>query len=152
MLVEEKVKAIVEGKINELGYDLYQVTYRSGKNATLTIVVDRLEPISLEDIVFVSETISKLLDEDDPTSEPYTLDVSCLGAEKPIAIEKIGDYVGRYVNLHLKTPYKGENYVEGTLLGIEQEEVRLQIRQKARKVMIAFPYGDVDKARLAIEF
>lgn len=152
MLVEEKVRSIVEGRLKEEGYELYEVTYHPGKNASLQVIVDRVSPISLEEIVNVSNLISSLLDENDPTDEPYTLDVSSLGAEKPIAINRLEEYVGRYVNLHLKTPYKGENYLEGTLVGIAEGNVSLQIRQKQRKVIISFPYGDVDKARLAIEF
>ena len=152
MLVEEKVRSIVESKLKEEGYELYEVSYRPGKNASLQITVDRVSPISLEEIVNVSNLISAWLDESDPIEEPYTLDVSSLGAEKPIAIERMGEYAGRYVNLHLKTPYKGENYLEGTLIEIKDGNVSLQVRQKQRKVIISFPYGDVDKARLAIEF
>ena len=152
MLVEEKIRSIVEDRLIQEGFELHEVSFKPGKNASLQIIVDRVSPISLEEIVHVSELVSSLLDENDPIAEPYTLDVSSLGAEKPIAIERLPEYVGRYVNLHLKTPYKGENYVEGTLIQIQEGNVDLQIRQKARKVIITFPYGDVDKARLAIEF
>ena len=152
MLVEEKVRNIVEAKLLEEGYELVSVAYKSGKNANMQIVVDRVKPISLEEIVHVSELVSSLLDQDDPTNEPYTLDVSSLGAEKPIEVARLEEYVGRYVNLHLKTPYKGENYVEGTLIQIKEGNVELQIKVKTKRPIISFPYGDVDKARLAIEF
>ena len=152
MLIEEKIIAILGPRLLEQGYEIAQAHFKSGKNACLQVVVDRVEPISLEEIVKVSETISSLLDETDPIDEPYTLDVSSLGAEKPIALERLGEYAGRYVNLHLSHPYKGENIVEGTLLSIQEGMVELQVQIKSKKKSITFPVGDVDKARLAIEF
>ncbi len=151
-MVEDKIKSIITTKLLEEGYELYSVHYKPGKNASLQITVDRVAPISLEEIVHVSELVSSLLDEEDPIQEPYTLDVSSLGAEKPIDPSRLGEYVGRYVNLHLSTPYKGENYVEGTLIQIEDGQVQLQVKAKTRKLIYAFPSSDVDKARLAIEF
>ena len=152
MLVEDKIKSIVETRLCQEGYELYSVHYKPGKNATLQIIVDRVAPISLEEIVHVSELVSNALDENDPIQEPYTLDVSSLGAEKPIDPSRLGEYAGRYVNLHLSHPYKGENYVEGTLIQIKDGMVELQVKAKAKKLTIAFPAADVDKARLAIEF
>lgn len=152
MLVEDKIRSIVETKLNEEGYELYSVHYKPGKNASLQVIVDRVAPISLEEIVHVSELVSSLLDQEDPIQEPYTLDVSSLGAEKPIEPSRLGEYVGRYVNLHLTKPYKGENYVEGTLIQIIDGTVELQVKAKTRKLIYAFPSSDVDKARLAIEF
>lgn len=151
-MVEDKIKSIITTKLLEEGYELYSVHYKPGKNASLQITVDRVAPISLEEIVHVSELVSSLLDQEDPIQEPYTLDVSSLGAEKPIDPSRLGEYVGRYVNLHLSTPYNGENYVEGTLIQIEDGQVQLQVKAKTRKLIYAFPSSDVDKARLAIEF
>lgn len=151
-LVEEKIKEILKETLLEKGFDLYEVRYKSGKNATLNVVVDRVEPISLEDIVSLSELISASLDEADPIAEAYTLDVSSLGAEKPIPIEKLPSYVGRYVNLHLVHPVNGENILEGTLASIVDGVVSMEIKVKTRKKVLTFPLVDVDRARLAIAF
>ena len=151
-MLEERIKSILEGKLAELGYDLYQVKFKSGKNANLSIVVDRIQPISLEEIVSVSEKVSSWLDEANIIDEAYTLDVSSLGAEKPLKIEQLPSYIGHYVHLHLVHPVEGENILEGTLESIENEEVTLAIKVKTRVKHLRFPIADVDKARLAIEF
>lgn len=149
MDLEEEVIALVEKSINELGYDLYSVRYNAN---TLSIIVDRVEPISIDDIVEVTEKISALLDEADLIESAYTLDVSSLGAEKPIALDKLSQYVGRYVNLHLSNPYQGENILEGELLSIEEGLLSIAVRVKAKTKTILIPVQDVDKARLAIKF
>ena len=149
---ETRIFESLKPVLAELGYDLCEVRLSGGKDKTLSVVVDRVEPISLEDIVSVSEAVSAKLDETDPIPEAYTLDVSSLGAEKPISVERLPDYVGFYVNLHLSHPYQGENILEGTLLEIDDESLVLQIAIKAKKKSITLPRADVDKARLAIEF
>ena len=56
------------------------------------------------------------------------------------------------MNLHLSTPYKGENVLEGTITRYEDGTLFLSYMDKARKMEAAIPLKDVDKARLAIKF
>ena len=153
MQEEKKVEELLSLPLAERGYELHSVRLSRGKKeTTLSVVVDRVEPISLQDIVDISELVSGLLDKADPISGAYVLDLSSLGAEKPIALEKLPLYVGSYVNLHLSHPYKGENVLEGTLKSVEEDTLHLEIKVKARKLEALIPLKDVDKARLAIEF
>ena len=137
--------------VAELGYELKEVRLSGTKSKTLSVVVDRVDPISLEDIVLVSEKVSAYLDEADPIKDAYTLDVSSLGAEKPIELPRLSEYVGRYVNLHLSHPFKGENVLEGTLLSCDEENLTLRIKDKSLRKDIGLPRKDVDRARLAID-
>ncbi len=150
---ENKIASLLQQPLKEKGFDLYSVVYHnSSEGMKLEVVVDRVEPIGLEDIVSLSGFISDLLDESDPIQGAYTLDVSSLGAEKPIALDKLPLYIGKYVNLHLSHPYKGENILEGTLEKIEEGNLTLFYRAKGKLVQATFPEKDVDKARLAIKF
>lgn len=152
-MVKEEISKLIYNPLKEIGYDLIEVSFNKENGMdTLHIVVDKDEDISLEDIVKVSDLISMILDENDPIKEAYYLDVSSLGAEKPIDVTKLSKYVEKYVNLHLVNPYKGENYLEGTLKSVNETEVNLEIRIKANKKIITIPYKDIDKARLAIKF
>lgn len=152
-MVKEEISKLIYNPLKEIGYDLIEVSFSKENGMdTLHIVVDKDEDISLEDIVKVSDLISMILDENDPIKEAYYLDVSSLGAEKPIDVTKLNKYVEKYVNLHLVNPYKGENYLEGTLKSVNETEVNLEIRIKANKKIITIPYKDIDKARLAIKF
>ena len=149
---ETRIYELLSPLVKEQGYEIASLSLSGGKSKTLSVVVDRVEPISMEDIVALSGKISDLLDEKDPIEAAYMLDVSSLGAEKPIQPDRLGEYAGRYVNLHLSHPYKGENVLEGTLLRLEGENLVLLLKIKTRKLEAAIPLKDVDKARLAIEF
>ena len=110
------IKEGIEKKLAEISYTLYSIkSYNNKGGSVLEIIVDRDENIDLDDIVEVSNYLSPYLDEIITDDNPYTLDVSSLGAEKPIDLLKLDKYVGKYVNLHLSHPYKGENILEGDL-------------------------------------
>lgn len=148
-----KVKGALSGPLEKAGYSLYDVKLIRRKDGlTLEVTVDRDDPISLDDIVKVSDLINPILDKEDPIKGPYTLDVSSLGSEKPIALDKLERHVGKYVHLHLSHPYEGANDLEGDLLSANEEKVELGIRIKSRKKTIEIARGTIDRARLAIKF
>ena len=148
-----KVLSIIEKPLKDIGYDVISAKLSHEKNgAILSIIVDRDEAISLDDIVKVSDLINPLLDKNDPINEPYTLDISSLGIEKSIDPSKIEKYIGKFVNIHLSHPYKGKNIIEGNLLEANEDNVLLSVKEKAKKIKICIERKYIDKARLAIEF
>ena len=146
---ERALVELLQPKINELGYDLYDLSFKGG---SLLVVIDRKEPISLEEVVSVTEEVSAILDEADPIEGAYTLDLSSAGAEKKIALDKMGEYVGSYLSLHLSHPYNRENDLQGTLIAISPETIDFEIAIKARKKTIVLNRADIERARLAIKF
>ena len=83
--VEEKVESLVKSKIENIGYELYDVLYlKEGKNYILRIVIDNKDGISLEDCEKVNNEITDLLDEADYIKEQYFLEVSSPGIERTL--------------------------------------------------------------------
>lgn len=72
----EKIKNLIEQPITEKGYILDSVSYEkeAGVN-TLLVVIDKPGIIDVEDCVTVSNIVNPILDEYDPISESYVLDV-----------------------------------------------------------------------------
>lgn len=153
MIEENRIRTLLEKPLGEIGYELVDVKlFRDKSGLTLSLTVDRDEPISLEDIVKVSDLVNPLLDEADPIQGAYTLDISSLGAEKPIKLDALEKYKGKFVNIHLSHPYEGKNILEGTLLEANADSLTLVVKEKAKKKEIKIERKYVDKARLAIEF
>ena len=153
MNIEESVKNLVEKPIKALGYNEIQVKYvKEFGNWYLRILVDKDDVVDLEDIIKVNDLVSPLLDQADLIDNEYVLDVTSFGAEKPIEVSKLEKYVGKYINVHLSNPYKGENYLEGDLVDVNENEVTLSIKDKARLVKATLERKNIDKARLAIKF
>ena len=140
-------------KIAEFGYELISVNSRQEKGEhSLSIVVDRVEPIDMDAIVDISNKINKIIDEINPYDHPYTLDISSLGAEKPLKVEKLGDYTERYVHVHLINPINGENIYEGTLESVNDGFITLSYRVKTKTKVVDITKENISKIRLAIKF
>lgn len=143
----------LQSKVNSLGYDLVSVTSHKEKGELiLSVVVDKVEPIDMNMIVDLSNKLSAYLDEVDNSNESYLLDVSSLGAEKPLKVESLKDYVGRYVNVHIVNPINGENIFEGDLKEVNEDSVTISYRIKTRVKEVVILHSNIYKIRLAIKF
>ena len=148
-----KLQELVKSKLNELGYDLVSINFTGNKgDKVVAIVVDRVEPIDMNAIVELSHQLNSYFDEIDPIEDEYTLDISSLGAEKPLKVEELDKYVNRYVNVHLTNPINGENIYEGTLVEVRENDITLSYRQKTRTKTVDITKENISKIRLAIKF
>lgn len=147
------LKPLLEKKVNELGFELYSLTSKKeNKNLFLYVVIDRVEPIDLNCISKVSETLSSYLDEIDQGNEQYTLDVSSLGAEKPLRVDQLSNYVSSFVNVRLINPIDGENILEGIIEEVNKDSMVLSYRIKTRVKKVNILLCNISKIRLAIKF
>ena len=143
------LKGLIEKKVNELGYELVSLSF---SKETLSIVVDKEVEIDMDMIVTVTNALNSYLDELNPFEKAYTLDISSLGAEKPLKIEKLDAYVGKYVHVHLINPIKGENIYEGDLVNVNQDSISITYKNKTRSINLEIAKSNISKIRLAIKF
>ena len=148
-MVLNELKKLIEAKLNTLGYDLVEFAFG---NDTLTVVVDKESEIDMNMIVEVTNELNAYLDEINPFEKPYTLDLSSLGAEKPLKVERLNASVGKYVNVHLTNPIKGENIYEGDLKEVDDDKIIITYRQKTRSIDLEILKSNIYKIRLAIKF
>lgn len=148
-----ELEKLIQEKVNEFGYELVSVSTKVEKgDKVLSIVVDRVKPIDMDDIVALSHVLNEYLDEINPIETSYTLDVSSLGAEKPLKIEQLDSYLNSFVHVHLVNPIEGENIYEGTLVSLNEAIITLEYRIKTRIKRVDIPKGNISKIRLAIKF
>ena len=148
-----QLKGLIESKVNALGYDLVEFNYghKDGQDL-LSIVVDKISEIDMDMIVNLTHALNEYLDELNPFDKPYTLDLSSLGAEKPLKVEQLSNYVNKYVNVHLINPIKGENIYEGDLVSVSDDKIIISYRQKTRSINLEILKANIYKIRLAIKF
>lgn len=76
MDITVKVRNLIESTLKENGFILDDVIYeKEGKMYFLRIVIDKDGIVDLEDCVFVSKLINPIIDEADPISDNYIMDV-----------------------------------------------------------------------------
>ncbi len=147
--VKEKIKDL----LSKNGYSLETFNFKKKNGVdTLEIVIDRDQAISMEDIVNVSNIISEFLDLNEFTDNPYNLDVSSLGAEKPIKLENIDKALNKYIYVHLTNPIDGLNSYEGDVSEVNEDTITLKIKNKTRYKEININKNNIDKCHYAIKF
>ena len=147
------LKPLLEKKSQELGYELVELSSRKEKgDLILSLVVDRVEPIDMNAISEFSNAMSSYLDEIDQSEERYFLDISSLGAEKPLKVGELDKYVGRYVNVHVNNAIEGNNIFEGTMEEVNEDSITISYRIKTRVKKVVILQSNIYKIRLAIKF
>lgn len=149
-IVEEMAAPILE----ELNLELVEVEYvKEGRNWFLRVYIDKDGGVDIEECGLVSEKLSEQLDEKDPITNNYFLEVSSPGAERPLKKEQ--DYIksiGKNVYVKTYEPIENEKEFEGTLKDFDGSQVTLEIKIKTRKKELVIPYDKIAKARLAVSF
>ena len=150
---EKQLSELISNKLASINYDLVSLNVsRNSGSLQVSIVVDRVAPINMEDIVEVTNVLSTYFDEIDPFEAAYNLDISSLGAEKPLRVEELDKYVGSYVNVHVNNPIEGENIFEGTLKEVNDNSILVTKRIKTRSKDVEVVKTNILKIRLAIKF
>lgn len=147
--VVELVTAWVEEIIQDSDLELVDVEYvKEHTGWILRVFLDKPDGIDLEDCRGVSEALDKKLDEADPISGAYSLEVSSPGLERPL--KKTRDYerfAGRQVQIRTYSGIYGRKRFEGVLQGLQGENVLLNWDGET----IEIPLELVAKANLAME-
>ncbi len=74
--MEEKIRKLLEEEVKKAGYVIDEVTYQKEEgNNVLRIVIDKEGIVNLNDCITANKIINPILDETDPISESYILDV-----------------------------------------------------------------------------
>lgn len=145
-LTEQLVTPIME----EQELELVEVQFvKEGKNWFLRVIIDKEGGVDIDDCGRVSEQLSKKLDEIDPITNPYFLEVSSPGAERPLKNHK--DYtraIGKHVHITTYEPINDARVFEGELLSYNGKELEV----KEIKTTIVIPIDKVASARLAVVF
>ncbi|MFT8322331.1 MAG: ribosome maturation factor RimP [Bacillus sp. (in: firmicutes)] len=149
-LVEEMVQPILE----DLHLELVDIEYvKEGPNWFLRVYIDKDAGVDIDECAAVSEKLSEKLDEVDPITENYFLEVSSPGAERPLKKDKdFEKAIGKNVFIKTYEPIDNEKTFEGTLTSFDGTSVSIEVKVKTRKKTVQIPYDKVAKARLAVTF
>ena len=127
--IEEQITKLVEGKINNIGYELYDVEFtKKGKEYYLTIYIDNQDGISINDCEKVTNEINDLLDKADYIKEQYYLEVSSPGLERILKKDKhLQNNIGENVEISLYTKVCNCKQFQGILKNFSNSEITLEI-------------------------
>ncbi len=138
--IEEKVESLIKTKIENIGYELYDVEYsKEGKNYYLRVFIDKPEGIDLTDCEKVNDEINDVLDEANYIKEQYFLEVSSPGIERILRKDKhLEKNIGTEINIKLfKKDENGNKEYQGILKSFNENEIELEDDIKIERKNIA---------------
>jgi ribosome maturation factor RimP len=163
--LREKLIALTEPLLVQLGYELVDLEYAPGRtHAVLRVFIDRvggMDPaggmdlmrgvdrsggVGLDDCERVSRELSALLDVEDPVPMGYTLEVSSPGLDRVLRTPAhFQRFVGERVRVELLSPRAGRRRFTGRLQALNDEGIELNVDG----AMVSVPFAHIGRARLA---
>jgi len=134
--IEEKTEKLLEGKISELGYELYDIEYvKEGQNYYLRVYIDNENGINLEDCEKVSNGIDDILDEANYIKEQYFLEVSSPGIERVLRKNKhLEKYIGEEIEIKLFKPINKQKQYIGILENFDNENIKINVNEEILEI------------------
>lgn len=147
-LSEAWLQQVIDTEIG--GVELVLLEVRGNRRRRVVrLYIDHAEGVSHELCCRVSGVVGRALDEADLIDGPYVLEVSSPGLDRPLVKRShFVAQVGKKVYVKTKEPVEGGKVWQGTLLGVEADEILVE--QGGREVRI--PLNLVTSAHLIYEF
>jgi ribosome maturation factor RimP len=146
----DQITQLIEPILDELGYELVDVSYLSKHGKwVLGLFIDKEGGVTIGDCVTVSREIGDFIDVKDVIEHEYVLEVSSPGLNRPL--KKETDFIhvtGEKVKVRMSTPVEGRKNFIGRLISFERGMIQLDVEGKR----FALPWKDVEKANRIYEF
>ena len=151
--IEQEIIEALEPMAADRGIDVVDVEVVGATKAPCVRVridhADESAPtITLDEVTEETEWISAALDELDPIPSSFTLEVSSPGMARPLRKRRDFErFAGETVQLSL-VPGEGRRRYTGTLLGIEDGVVALEVDGER----VGLPFDDIRKCTIKPDF
>ena len=149
--IEKKVWDLSEEVVEFEGCFIYLVEYvKEGKDRVLRILIDSEDGVDINQCENISRKISDILDEVDPITDSYMLEVSSAGLERKIVLPwHFEGYNGELVDVGLYAAIDGSKKFTGILKNyIEKKTLTIDVDGED----IVFDLKDVSSVNLHFDF
>lgn len=151
----QKIEKIAESFllpiVKEHNFELVDVEFvKEGPNWYLRAFIDKENGITIDDCELVSRSLEQKLDAEDPISQPYILEVSSPGLDRPL--KKDADFErfkGEVVDIKLYKPQNKKKEFQGILQGLVNNVVTIVDDNENE---IVFQREEIASIRLAVIF
>jgi len=154
-----QVESLVMPILDDLGFELVDLQYKQeGSQWALRIFIDKPGGVVLDDCATVSREVGAILEIEDLIKSSYRLEVSSPGLDRPLKkpadFERFSGQKIKLKTLALLDPdqrgHTRKTFV-GTLLGLEGDQVRLELDDKQGGLAV-IPLAGIEKVNLEEDF
>lgn len=129
--IDRKLAEIIQPVIEGLGYELVRVRMLGGKTKAMQIMAERPDGgIEVDDCAKISTAVSAILDVEDPFEDPYALEVSSPGIDRPLTRFKDFEMWNGYeAKIETDELVDGRRRFKGVLAGVNDDEILITIAE-----------------------
>lgn len=149
--IDERILAIAEPIAKDMGLNIVRVRVQSGRRKTVQIMAERVSDglLGISECEALSRELSATLDVEDPIHDPFILEVSSPGLERPLtSLEDFKHYAGYYARVDLDRMVEGRKRFRGVLAGIDGNNIDIDLDGETETAQIPFEW--VSEAKLLI--
>lgn len=141
-----KLNDLIKPAVEKMGYELTDIEIKTqDREQLVSIFIDNLTGINIEDCEIVSRQISLLLDVENPISGKYTLEISSPGLDRKLTkFNHFKRFIGNELRIKLLRSMDGRRNFRGKLLAANKESIKVQVDDQLYKL----PIDMIEIARL----
>ena len=143
----DRLAGVLTDPLSAVGLDVEAIELTpAGRRRLLRVAVDKDGGVTMDDIAEATREVSRLLDDSDVMGEqPYTLEVTSPGTDRPLTLPR---HWRRNAGRLVKVARTDGSAVTGRITGSDDDGAVLDVDGSAEAVAFA----DVAKAKIQIEF
>ena len=143
--VHEAIKSTADG----MGIEIVDIVF-DNKSNSLTIFIETENGVDLDTCEKFHKAIDIVIDDLDPSyGEPYTLNVSSPGLDRPFKTKRDFERnLQKEVEVKLYAPLKGKKFIEGFLVDFDENSVTVKTDKEEIKISL----NKIAKINKAIKF
>lgn len=152
---EQLVFDLVKPIADQFGSEIWDVRFeKEGASWYLRVFIDREDGVNIDNCEEISRPLSDILDEKDPISQGYFLEVGSAGVERELIREShFKASIGKLVNIKLYKPLDGVKDFTAILSGFDKELLKLSCPvETGKENSRSIPLSDIAKINLHDDF
>ena len=145
----EEIHSAIKGIADGMNIEIVEIVFDNKVNA-LTIFIETEKGVDLDTCEKFHKEIDGAIDELDPSyGEPYTLNVSSPGLDRPFKTQRDFERnLQKEVEVKLYAPLKGKKFIEGVLTAFDDNSVTVNTEKEELKISL----NKIAKINKAIKF
>jgi len=150
METAERIRLLVAPLLEDVDAELYDLEFTGG---VLRVTLDREGGVDMGVIGSFTRSLSRLLDETDPISSAFTLEVSSPGLERPLRTpEHFARAVGELVSVKTRPGLDGERRFKATVVAVDGDAVTLLPEGAEPDQARTLDLADLERVRTIFEW
>lgn len=147
----DTARRIIQPVLDQMGLELWDTRFeKEGSSWFLRYFIDKEGGVTIQDCENVSRAVERLLDEADPISQSYILEISSPGIErKLIRDEHYARYIGHDVLVRLIRPVQGMRDFVGALTAKNGDDITIRLDEDTE---MTFRKSEAAFVRLYVDF